>query len=292
MHRSQWTIGVLALLAVSASTSGATTATPMGGPYRNGLIAFVRCCGRPDTGIYLIRPNGTGERRVFTSPADDAPLDPAWSPDGRQIAYVPGGHDGGVWVMRKDGTTRRRVTSGKGDSLFPSWSPDGRWIIFSDLARRSGFHDLYRVRTDGTGLRRLTRSAADELMSAWAPNGGVIVYARGRDLWRMRVDGSRQRWLVRDATAPSWSPGGTHVAFIRHGDPWIVARDGDGARLVLHMSRPQASLAWSPDGRLLVTAPFDRGNLMLLPADGSQTSQLTREPGYANSWPSWQRLAR
>jgi len=292
MHRVVSTIAILAVLVASATAPGATT-NPAGGPYRNGLVAFVRCCGLPETGIYAIRPNGSGERKLFTARSDDAPLDPSWSPNGTQIAFVPGGSHGGVWVMQANGMKRHRITAGKGDSLFPSWSPDGKWIDFSDLGTsRTGFHDLYRIRVDGTGLRRLTKTAADELMPAWAPNGRQIVYAKGRDLWGMSPNGGRQRLLARDATAPSWSPAGTHLAFVRDGDPWVMTGGGKGARKVVHMPRQQASLAWSPDGRLLVTAPFDRGDLTLVRADGSFTSSLTDTPGYSNSWPSWQRLPR
>ena len=214
----------LAALAVAVVVSaGAANANPAGGPYRNGLIAFERCCGFPETGIYVIRPDGRGERRVFIAPVgDDAPLDPAWSPRGKQIAFVPGALRKGVWVMQANGTMQRQITVGRGDALFPSWSPGASWIVFSDLGTsRPGFHDLYVVRTNGTGLKRLTRTSADELSPAWAPNGGEIVYARGRDLWRMKADGSGRRRLTaereltfvvtgRDAhrLRPRWRPVG------------------------------------------------------------------------------------
>lgn len=275
---------VLALVGVGAATAG-----PTAGPYRNGLIAFVRCCG-PETGIYVIRPNGSGERRVFDPVGDDAPLDPSWSPRGIRIAFVPGAPRG-LWLMQPAGAKPRPITRGKGDSLFPSWSPDGRRIVFSDLqGSRSGVHDLYLVRTDGSGLRRLTRTPADEINAAWAPNGGDVVYGRGRDLWRMRSDGRAQRLLARGASAPSWSPGGTHIAFIRDGDPWVMARNGTRAKRVADLGAPQAAVAWSPDGRWLVSAPLDRGELMLVRPDGTQARPLTSRSGYGHSWPSWQRL--
>ncbi|MCE3286584.1 MAG: WD40-like beta Propeller containing protein [Gaiellaceae bacterium] len=264
------------------------TGTSFSGPYQNGLIAFARCCG-PETGIYLIRPDGRGERRLFAPLGDDAPLDPAWSPGGEHIALVPGGRRSGVWVMRGTGKDQRRITAGTGDALHPGWSPDGRWMVFSDIgSSRSGFHDVYLVRRNGSGLKRLTRAPADELMPAWAPNGREIVYGRDRDLWRMNADGSGQRRLTPNASSPSWSPGGTHIAFIRGGDPWVMARDGTGANRVADM-RQQGAVAWSPDGRWLVTAPFDRGDLTLVRADGSQTRPLTGKSGYGHSWPSWQR---
>jgi Tol biopolymer transport system component len=283
-------LGALAIAAPLGLGESSAAGSDSGGPYRNGLIAFVRCCG-PETGIYVIQPDGRGERRLFKPLGDDSPLDPAWSPDGTQVAFVPGRPRGGVWAMQAKGINRHRITPGRGDPLFPSWSPRGSWIVFADLGRRqSRLHDVYLVRTDGSGLKRLTRASAEETHPAWAPNGGEIVYERGRDLWRMRLDGSKQRLLVRDAHAPSWSPGGTHIAFLRGGDPWVVRRDGTGGKRVVDMRAEQAGIAWSPDGTWLVTAPSPRGDLTLVRADGSETAPLTNARGYGHSWPSWQRL--
>jgi Tol biopolymer transport system component len=282
---------VAAGLAVATGSSSAALVDEAGGPYRNGLIAFVRCCDRPATGLYAVRPNGTGERKLFSPVADDAPLTPAWSPGGRLIAFAPGPPRGGIWSMRADGKGLRRVTRGNGDAVFPSWSPSGDRIVFSDRGSApSGSHDLYVVRVDGRGLRRLTQTRADEVAAAWAPNRGEIVYWRGRDLWKMKADGSGQRLFMRNATAPSWSPGGSHVAFIRGGDPWVAARDGTFAKRVVDLREPQASLAWSPDGVGFVTAPAERGDLTRVRADGSALRALTDAPGFAHSWPSWQRL--
>jgi TolB protein len=283
-------IALSALLPLVAA--GAPAADPAGGPYRNGLIAFVRCCGLPATGIYVIRPDGSGERKLFTPVGDDAPLNPSWSPDGKQVAFVPGAPRGGVWVMQANGAKSRRITAGKGNSLFPSFAPDGKRIVFADLrSSRSGFHDLYVVRTNGSGLKRLTKANEDEIQPTWAPNGREIVYARGRDLWRMRPDGSGQRLLARNASSPSWSPGGTRVAFIREGDPWVMARNGTGAKRVADLQAEQAAVAWSPDSRWFVTAPLDRGDLVLVRTDGSRTQPLTNKGGHANSRPAWQRLS-
>ena len=288
MNRASFATAAATLAAAFAvMAAGTTPVAESAGPYRNGLIAFVRCCG-PETGIYVIRPDGRSERRIYTPVGDDAPLNPAWSPNGRQIAFVPGAPRLGVWVMQANGRKPHRITAAKGDRrsppVTPSWAPGGRAIIFSELG------DLYVVRTNGTSLKRLTSTAAEELSPAWAPNGAEIVYERGFDLWRMKSDGSGQRLLTRKASSPSTSPGGTHIAFIRDGDPWVMAKDGTGAKRIVHMRAQQAAVAWSPDGRWLVTAPLDRGDLMVVRTDGSQTRPLTNKSDYGQSWPSWQRL--
>jgi Tol biopolymer transport system component len=276
---------IAATFAATGWPGGATAA----GGYGNGLVAYVRCCG--PAGIYVIRADGGGRRLLFRALHDDGPLTPAWSPDSRSVAFVPGAARRGVWLMSGRGRGQRRVTVGRGDPLFPSWSPPGSALVFADLdRRRTGRHDLFVVRANGTALKRLTGSSADETHPAWAPNGNEIVYERGRDLWRMRADGRDQRLLIRSAGAPSWSPGGSRLAFVRGGDVWTMRRDGSDAVRVADLPGAQIAVAWSPDSRWLLTAPLERGDLTLIRTDGSETKALTRQPDAFHAWPSWQRI--
>jgi TolB protein len=295
MHRARAIPIIPAILVatlVAAGTSmSATPAAGTTGPYANGRIAYTYCCGQAI--IYTVRPDGGGRRSVYRAVNDDAPLTPSWAPDGTQLAFVPGAVRRGLWVMSASGRGLRRITLGRGDVLFPTWSPRGRALAFADLQNdTSGRHDIFLVGIAGKPVRRLTSSGADESHPVWAPNGGEIVYDRGRDLWRMRSDGRGQRLLIRDASAASWSPGGSHIAFLRRGDVWIARRDGSGAKLVADMPRAQLAVVWSPDSRWLLTAPVDRGDLMLTSADGRTTKPLTAQADAFHGWPTWQRLSR
>jgi dipeptidyl aminopeptidase/acylaminoacyl peptidase len=261
------------------------------GSYRNGLIAFARLGG--GAGLFVIRPDGTGERRIFTRRGEDIYLSPAWSPDGKWIAFVPGPPRKGLWMMRADGSKLHRITIGRGNPGGPSWSPNGKRIVFADQqSPGSDYRDIYVVRTDGSGLKRLTRASINEAGAAWGPYG-EIVYGRGRDLWRMKPDGSGKRLLAHGVYAPvSWSPGGSRLAFTRRGDPWTMKRDGTDAKLVAVMEGDESDVAWSPDSRWLVTGVADRGDLMLVRTDGSQIHPLTSASEVFNAWPAWQRLPR
>ena len=125
----------------------------------------------------------------------------------------------------------------------------------------------------------------------WAPDDSAIVYRRGFSLWQMRTDGTRQRLLLANGISPSWSPGATRIAFIRGGDPWIANRNGK-RREARRARADAADLGDLVTGRAAgsCTGPIDRGDLVLVQANGASTTSLTRQPGFFNADPSWQRV--
>jgi Tol biopolymer transport system component len=269
---------VILVLVTGGTASGQSQRT-------NGLVSFGSCCGDGTTGIYTIRQDGSGQKLIYTSDFDDAPLISAWSPNGGRIAFVA---RGGVWTMSATGTQLKQLTKGKGDTLAPSWSPDGKQIVFVDLAARHGTnYSLYVIGSNGRGLKKIVRGARYQNNPAWAPSGKLIMFERANALWTVKPNGRGQK-RVTTGTSPSWSPNGKSVAFDRNGDLWTMNANGNRAHLVIEVPSSTAGIAWSPDGHWIAYAIADRGDVMLVHPDGTGEKRLTDDEELFHSEPAWQ----
>jgi len=233
-------------------------------------------------GIYVIKPNGTGQRRIYKPPFDDASLATAWSPSGTRIAYVA---PGGLWTMSAAGKNRKRLTKGIGDTLSPTWSPNGKQIAFVDLVKPHGRkYALYVMGSSGGTPRRIVKGAYDP---AWSPSGRVIAFDYGGVLWTVRPDGTGRK-RIGPGRSPAWALDGSRLAFDRKGDLWTMRPSGTGAREVISVPGATVGIAWSPDGHWIAYGLGDRGDIMLVHPDGSGSRPLTHDPGLFHSEPSWQ----
>jgi TolB protein len=118
-----------------------------------------------------MRADGSGQRNLTNDPdADDA--DPTFSPNGRLIAwdrdpFLPGTSDD-IWVMRNDGSRKRRITTHPADDEDPSFSPNGKLIAFSSERGALGNEEIFVMRANGTGQRRVLTRSADDSAPDWA----------------------------------------------------------------------------------------------------------------------------
>lgn len=116
----------------------------------------------PDYDIFVVDLDGGGLRRLTNWPGEEGW--PAWSPDGASIAFAATHDDRGqfhgggpyldIYVMRTDGSAKRRVVKGIFGS-FPAWSPDGRFILFTGSPLSELDEALWVVRPDGSDQRSL-----------------------------------------------------------------------------------------------------------------------------------------
>ena len=182
-------------------------------------------------------PVGGGQvRRLAASPADEA--QPAWSPDGTQIAFTSARDRGGRLSAVNGLSALSAFVQGQGGDVFlapaaggpavklvergsyPAWSPDGQAIAFQ--SDRSGHWDIWAVPARGGEPRPVTSDIDVDYQPAWSPDGKWIAYAsvQAQAGGRLRVvpaDGTgrpRDLKLPSETVArPTWSPDGAWLYF-------------------------------------------------------------------------------
>jgi Tol biopolymer transport system component len=315
LPRSIVAAAVACTLFVAASAAWAAHLGQGAGRTDDALVAFTGGSTRgPEdrASIYVVRADGSRLRAVTHNTARGGDFSPAWSPDGKRIAFARSTNawrSYEIWVVGANGKGLRRLTRAAGINEHPTWSPDGRWIAFSRLVLgRPGCYgpDLYVVGADGRGLRAVVRSPVAARESdrgggvstpAWSPDGRLIAYASDRrgtdptimDVYVVRANGKGKRLLARNALDPAWSPDGERVAFTRAGRLYTVTVDGRQVRRLAAVRGSQP--AWSSDGR---SVAFDavRGrephSVYVMTAGGRAVHKLLRTRSVWSHSPAWQ----
>jgi TolB protein len=201
-----------------------------------------------------MRADGSNARRVTRGGGPD--LYPAWSPDGKQIAFSSGraGAEPEIYVVRPNGGALRRLTSTANwvQDVQPQFSPDGRHIVFTSNRVAYWNFEIFRVRaSDGRGLKRLTfwgsgadGAAGDDHMPSYSPNGKSIVFVSDRfggdAIWTMDSDGTNARGVLHHRgvapTFPRFSPDGSHIV-------WSSLSDNPATDEQIHTVRADGNFA-------------------------------------------------
>lgn len=212
----------------------------------------------------LISP-ATGESRDLIRAPDDADaFHPAFSPDGRALAFTRDDMQSlRIWVQKltpdyQPAGNAAQVVSG----ASPAWTPRGQLLYQSWFGERAR---LWRLSTDG-GKAEPQDQFGDSVIEVAVSRDGARL-ALGRrifdvDLWRYRLDARREP-LRPEVVAPSTygdvdpeiSPDGARVAFVSHRSGrrqvWLAALDGSGLRQLTFGDEVRRGPNWLPDGRTL-----------------------------------------
>ena len=277
-------------------------------------VAFYRQPGpgssSPSARLVVASAGGRGERGLGPVHVlrGDYVMPPAWSPDGRSLAWTEGHQCDTlyptscwkyrVWTVDIQTGKRRLVARRAAD---PAWSPDGRHLAYvrvewiEDPTNPIGIDDtisretLVVAKPDGSAARFVARGAQ---APAWSPDGRLAFVVHGRKITVSEADGSSKRRLGGGYAPLSWSPDGktlwanVHYLLTRFGylvapsrrasDPQgfhVLRPNGGGQRFVRSLGTFGGSISnpWSADGRRTVWPAGSR-----IPI-GTPTGLVTRE---------------
>jgi Tol biopolymer transport system component len=203
---------------------------------------------------------------------------------------------GDLWVMRADGSNRRRVTNTRNPAydFDPSLSPDGRRVVFRTSRGRyapdpngTGVQGIFVIDLDGSHEHQI-QPPRGGLFPDWSPDGRRIAFST------LRADGTETIVTadpdgthvhdtgVAGGECSEWSPDSSRLAYCHHPgsgdfDVWVMNADGSHQQRLTRASGRDYPGAWSPDGQRIAFGSQRYGSfdVFVMNADGSDQRRLT-----------------
>jgi TolB protein len=212
--------------------------------------------------LFIMNVDGTGSVQLTHNDANHE--DPAWSPDGKTIAFVYVEDDLAIIsIMNADGSGVQELTPRNVRAIHPNWSPDGSKLAYctdDDLAPpRKNDSDILVIDMTTRRISTLITGGVNTYPS-WSPDGKRIAFRRmlgemNSEVFVANADGTGARNLTNHPAFdgwPAWSPDGTRIAFASNRNSsyqiFMMNADGSDVRLLANTEGRGTAPQWGRDG--------------------------------------------
>ncbi len=239
--------------------------------------------------------DGYGEQTLLAS--SEPIMSPAWSPDGKQIAYVSFEQRRAMVYVQSLSTRQRQLLADfPGSNSSPAWSPDGKHIAL--VLTHEGNSQLYVMDKDGSDLRRITYSDGIDTEPVFSPDGKFLLFTSDRggsaQIYRVALDSGGAERLTYEGSSnfsPRFSPDGKGFVFAHFngGKFYIATQDFESKQMqILTAGGWEKKPSFAPNGKLVLFGAESqgRGILATVSSDGKVKQKMVAQYGDIRE-PTW-----